>query len=99
MGKSMSEQEEEAIEDHLVIHYWLQGWGMVRDESKDRMVTTNEQRADKGGYPRQKAVRKDAPGFALGVQWHAEYDAQSNPVNHTLFEAFGAALAAYARSP
>jgi putative glutamine amidotransferase len=35
----------------------------------------------------------EAPGFALGVQWHAEYDAQRNPVNRKLFEAFGAALA------
>ena len=34
----------------------------------------------------------DAPGFALGVQWHAEYDAQRNPINRKLFEAFGAAL-------
>ncbi len=37
----------------------------------------------------------DAPGFALGVQWHAEHDATSNPVNRKLFEAFGAALAHY----
>jgi putative glutamine amidotransferase len=35
----------------------------------------------------------EAPGFALGVQWHAEYDAQRNPVNRKLFAAFGAALA------
>jgi putative glutamine amidotransferase len=34
----------------------------------------------------------DAPGFALGVQWHAEHDAERNPVNRTLFAAFGAAL-------
>jgi putative glutamine amidotransferase len=34
----------------------------------------------------------DAPGFALGVQWHAEYDPQSNPINRTLFKAFGEAL-------
>ena len=34
----------------------------------------------------------DAPCFALGVQWHAEHDAQNNPVNRILFEAFGAAL-------
>jgi len=33
-----------------------------------------------------------APGFALGVQWHAEYDPQQNPVNRKLFEAFGEAL-------
>jgi putative glutamine amidotransferase len=34
----------------------------------------------------------DAPAFALGVQWHAEYDPQTNPVNRMLFEAFGKAL-------
>jgi putative glutamine amidotransferase len=28
--------------------------------------------------------------FALGVQWHAEYDAGTDPVNRALFEAFGA---------
>jgi putative glutamine amidotransferase len=40
-----------------------------------------------------EAIRiADAPDFALGVQWHAEYDAQSNPVNRSLFEAFGGAL-------
>jgi putative glutamine amidotransferase len=45
-----------------------------------------------------EAIRvADAPGFALGVQWHAEYDAQSNPVNRTLFEAFGAALRKHKR--
>ncbi|MGI9452250.1 MAG: gamma-glutamyl-gamma-aminobutyrate hydrolase family protein [Geminicoccaceae bacterium] len=42
-----------------------------------------------------EAIRiADAPGFALGVQWHAEYDPQSNPVNRALFQAFGQALAA-----
>jgi putative glutamine amidotransferase len=40
----------------------------------------------------------DAPGFALGVQWHAEYDADRNPINRTLFEAFGKALATYLRT-
>ena len=35
----------------------------------------------------------DANGFALGVQWHAEYDPQTNPVNRALFQAFGAAVA------
>ena len=30
--------------------------------------------------------------FALGVQWHAEYDPHENPVNQVLFEEFGAAL-------
>ena len=41
-----------------------------------------------------EAIRiADAPGFALGVQWHAEYDPQSNPINRALFQAFGAAVA------
>jgi putative glutamine amidotransferase len=39
-----------------------------------------------------EAIRiADAPGFALGVQWHAEYDPQTNPVNRALFEEFGRA--------
>lgn len=43
-----------------------------------------------------EAIRiADAPGFALGVQWHAEYDPQHNPVNRALFEAFGEAARAY----
>ena len=42
-----------------------------------------------------EAIRiADAPGFALGVQWHAEYDPQRNPINRALFKAFGEALAA-----
>ena len=40
-----------------------------------------------------EAIRiADAAGFALGVQWHAEYDPQNNPINRALFEAFGEAL-------
>ena len=46
-----------------------------------------------------EAIRvADAPGFALGVQWHAEYDPQRNPVNRKLFEAFGEALKAHQRA-
>jgi putative glutamine amidotransferase len=45
-----------------------------------------------------EAIRiADAAGFALGVQWHAEYDPQSNAVNRALFQAFGAALAEHAQ--
>ena len=33
-----------------------------------------------------------ASAFALGVQWHAEVDAHTNPANRALFHAFGAAL-------
>ena len=40
----------------------------------------------------------DAAVFALGVQWHAEYDPQHNPVNRALFRAFGEAVSARRRS-
>ncbi|MGG5809427.1 gamma-glutamyl-gamma-aminobutyrate hydrolase family protein [Falsiroseomonas sp. CW058] len=44
-----------------------------------------------------EAVRvADAPGFALGVQWHPEYDWESDPFSRAIFEAFGAAAAAWA---
>ncbi len=46
-----------------------------------------------------EAIRiNDAPGFALGVQWHAEYDPQHNPVNRVLFQAFGAAVSKQKRA-
>jgi putative glutamine amidotransferase len=46
-----------------------------------------------------EAIRiADAAGFALGVQWHAEYDPQSNPINRALFQAFGAAVATHAQA-
>ncbi len=46
-----------------------------------------------------EAIRvADAPAFALGVQWHAEYDPQSNPINRALFQSFGAALRDHKRA-
>jgi putative glutamine amidotransferase len=46
-----------------------------------------------------EAIRiAEAPGFALGVQWHAEYDPQRNPINRKLFQAFGNALVARERA-
>ncbi len=42
-----------------------------------------------------EAIRvADAKGFAVGVQWHAEYDPQHNPINQLLFQDFGKALQA-----
>lgn len=38
-----------------------------------------------------------ASGFTLGVQWHPEYQADIDPVSRPLFEAFGAAAAAWSR--
>jgi putative glutamine amidotransferase len=46
-----------------------------------------------------EAIRiADAPGFALGVQWHAEFDPQHNPINQALFRAFGEAVSAKKRA-
>jgi putative glutamine amidotransferase len=46
-----------------------------------------------------EAIRiAEAPGFALGVQWHAEYDPQRNPINRALFQAFGEALTTHKRA-
>lgn len=46
-----------------------------------------------------EAIRiADAPGFALGVQWHAEYDPANNPINRALFQSFGAALTNHRRA-
>ena len=46
-----------------------------------------------------EAIRiADAPAFALGVQWHAEYEAQRNWINRALFQAFGEALSAHRRA-
>jgi len=47
-----------------------------------------------------EAIRLDgAAGFALGVQWHAEYEAHLNPVNRVLFQAFGEAVRSHQCAP
>ena len=38
---------------------------------------------------------KDAPGFALSVQWHPEWNAAQDPVSRPLFTAFGEAARAW----
>ena len=39
-----------------------------------------------------------APGFAVGVQWHPEYDWRTDTVSRTIFEQFGTAIRAYAEA-
>ena len=64
----------------------LHGQGIL--EAGDRVVV--EGVAEDGTI---EAIRiAGAPGFALGVQWHAEHDPQTNPVNRALFRAFGEAV-------
>ncbi len=44
-----------------------------------------------------EAIRvANAPGFAVGVQWHPEYDFGCDAVSRRIFEAFGAAVVEYA---
>jgi putative glutamine amidotransferase len=70
----------------------LHGQGIL--ERGERVIV--EGVADDGTI---EAIRiADTPGFALGVQWHAEYDPQQNPVNRKLFQAFGEAVAAHKRA-
>ena len=38
-----------------------------------------------------------APGFAVGVQWHPEYDFETDAVSAGIFQAFGRAVAARAQ--
>jgi putative glutamine amidotransferase len=41
-----------------------------------------------------EAVRvHSAPGFAIGVQWHPEYDFETDALSRRIFEAFGEAVA------
>ena len=69
----------------------LHGQGIL--EAGERVVV--EGVADDGTI---EAIRiADAPGFALGVQWHAEYNPQANAINRALFQAFGEAVAARKR--
>jgi len=42
------------------------------------------------GTPEAIVVR-DAPGYALAVQWHPEWNAEHDPVSRPLFQSFGAA--------
>ena len=45
-----------------------------------------------------EAVRVDgAPGFAIGVQWHPEYDWEADAISRGIFEQFGEAVRVYAR--
>jgi len=40
-------------------------------------------------------VSGPAIGYAVGVQWHPEYDWQSDVISHAIFNHFGDAVRAY----
>ena len=68
----------------------LHGQGIKR--KGERIVIDG--RAD-DGTPEAIYV-EGAPGFALGVQWHPEYNAENDPVSRPLFKAFGKAVKSWA---
>lgn len=68
----------------------LHGQGLVR--LGERLVVDG--RAPDGTA--EAAYVEGAPGFALGVQWHPEYQASRDPVSCALFGAFGDALRRWA---
>lgn len=41
-----------------------------------------------------EAVRGIGPGFCIGVQWHPEYDWETDAISRRIFEEFGAVVAA-----
>ena len=43
----------------------------------------------------EAVVVADAPGFALGVQWHPEWRIQESDVSMAIFQAFGDACRSY----
>ncbi|WP_424927934.1 gamma-glutamyl-gamma-aminobutyrate hydrolase family protein [Amaricoccus tamworthensis] len=49
------------------------------------------------GTPEAIVIR-DAPGFAVAVQWHPEWKAAEDPVSRPLFQALGAAVSARHRA-
>jgi putative glutamine amidotransferase len=44
-----------------------------------------------------EGVHARSPGFAVGVQWHPEYDWERDPVSRRIFETFAAAVQARLR--
>jgi len=61
-------------------------WQGVRELGEDLRV---EARAPDGVIEAFRVA--DSPGFALGLQWHPEWQFEKNPFSRALFAAFGAA--------
>ena len=69
----------------------LHGQGI---ETPGRRIVVDGRADD--GTPEATYV-EGAPGFALAVQWHPEWQAATDPVSRPLFEAFGRACRAWAQ--
>ena len=84
---------------------WLHRVAQARRNSRSIPCTTRASTGWRPGLVAEgtapdgtiEAVRAAAaPAFAVGVQWHPEYDLERDPVSRAIFEAFGAAIAARA---
>ncbi|MGI9245373.1 MAG: gamma-glutamyl-gamma-aminobutyrate hydrolase family protein [Steroidobacteraceae bacterium] len=95
-----------AHEVELVPGGWLHGWagaGRVSVNSLHAQGVATlgrgleiEARAPDGLV---EAFRvQSAPGFALAVQWHPEWQVMHNPFSRAMFAAFGAAARAHSRT-
>jgi len=62
------------------------------DKVSDRLIV---EAVAPDGTP-EAVVVKGAKGFAVGVQWHPEYDAIESAVSNRIFEAFGDAVRQHA---
>ena len=76
--------------------------GRPRDpRTRTAILTAARALLDKGGLTAVtiEAMSVDgARAFALGVQWHPEFDAGGDPISRALFSAFGDACRARART-
>ncbi len=64
----------------------LHGQGI--EESGERVIVEGRAPDDTP----EAIVIRDAPGFAIAVQWHPEWRAAADPVSRPLFQALGAAV-------
>jgi putative glutamine amidotransferase len=69
-------------------------WQGVQTLGKELLV---EARAPDGVIEAFRVA--ESPGFALGLQWHPEWQFEKNPFSSALFAAFGEASRRRASSP
>lgn len=87
----------------LVAGTWLHRLAQAREVAVNSLHNQGIDRLGKGLVAEAfapdgtiEAIRvAGAAGFAVGVQWHPEYDFASDRVSRTIFEAFGEAVRAW----
>jgi len=101
------------LEEKFELRHWVEftpGGPFARLVGSDRVRTNTlhgQGIAEKGprividGYAEDTTPEaiyvEGAPGFAMAVQWHPEWNASEDPVSRAIFSAFGAAVSAWAQ--